>query len=188
MSSLIANIPLLQRKQEECSVVLAIQHNPIWQKAQVVALYRAKMPEFSVDILIQDAWNSKKRTAFPVILPNDGLAFRIASSWNDFIPATFGLLEPKCNCPIISAENIDIYIVPGLAFDLHGNRLGRGKGYYDRFFAGVSLGVSPPIPTLSTKVSTPAIWGIAFCCQVMEHVPHDYHDHKMDVVWYLRKE
>lgn len=65
-----------------------------------------------------------------------------------------------------SQKTADLYIVPGLAFDRQGNRLGRGKGYYDRLLSGVT---APKI-------------GLAFDVQLVAEVPHTLYDVPMDLV------
>ncbi|MDR2814793.1 MAG: 5-formyltetrahydrofolate cyclo-ligase [Prevotellaceae bacterium] len=78
----------------------------------------------------------------------------------------FGILEPTQTLPEIPP--IDVAIIPGVAFDRHNNRLGRGKGYYDRLLSAVS----------AYKI------GVCFGCQLLEHVPHNAQDVRMEqVVW-----
>ena len=86
---------------------------------------------------------------------------------------SFGILEPKPELrrlPIhqFSPEDLDAVLVPGLAFDRTGGRLGRGKGYYDRFFQKL------PKKTL--------LIGLAFDEQVVERVPLEPHDRKIDLL------
>jgi 5-formyltetrahydrofolate cyclo-ligase len=78
----------------------------------------------------------------------------------------FGILEPAQ--ALREIPPVDVVVVPGVAFDRRNNRLGRGKGYYDRLLATIN----------TYKI------GVCFGCQLLEHVPHDAHDVRMDrVVW-----
>lgn len=77
-----------------------------------------------------------------------------------------GLLAPRAGLAEVAAEGLDAVLVPGLAFDAAGGRLGRGAGFYDRFLAG--------LPARVRKV------GVALAAQVSPSVPMEAHDVKMD--------
>jgi len=82
--------------------------------------------------------------------------------------ATFGILEPTPETPEIAIHEIDAFICPGLAFDLGGGRLGRGRGYYDRMLSACR--------TDAIKI------GACFACQIVDHTFTEAHDIPMDVV------
>lgn len=90
--------------------------------------------------------------------------------WNDDLePGAYGIPEPKSSrIRPFSPENLDLVMVPGVAFDPQGNRLGYGGGYYDRFF-----------PLL--KKSTPLV-GLAFELQVVPEVPVEQWDRRIDML------
>ena len=80
-----------------------------------------------------------------------------------------GILEPKQEFQrIYSAEKMDLIILPGIAFDLKGNRIGRGKGYYDRFLKGVK--------PFTIKIA------LAFEIQIVKKIPLDLNDIPVDKV------
>ena len=85
---------------------------------------------------------------------------------NDLMGGFFNIMEPVGK-PFTQLESIDVAIVPGMGFDTRGNRLGRGKGYYDRFLAR--------IPSLY-KI------GVCFPFQKMPGIPADDNDIMMDEV------
>ena len=87
----------------------------------------------------------------------------------DLQEGAFGIMEP-CGELFTDYEAIDVAIIPGMAFDRHGNRLGRGKGYYDRFL--------PLLPTRVFKI------GVCFPFQLLDDIPMEEHDIKMDVVFF----
>lgn len=108
-----------------------------------------------------------RRTAFP--LPRDGaMAFHPVTRREELRAGKMGLAEPPEKGPRIGPEDAGLILVPGLAFDSKGGRLGRGGGYYDRFLAQVPRGV-------------PRV-GIAFREQLVEHVPVEPHDCPVDAV------
>jgi len=80
---------------------------------------------------------------------------------------SYGILEPK-NGLAYTSINIDLGIIPGMAFDLQGNRLGRGKGYYDKLL----------------KVLNLETIGVCFSFQLVDKVPSDTFDIAMDSVIY----
>jgi len=84
------------------------------------------------------------------------------------VPGGYGILEPK-NPRAIDTNLLDCVLVPGIAFDRGGHRLGRGRGYYDRFLA-----------TLPCRVTR---YGLAFDIQMFDHVPATASDVKVDRVF-----
>lgn len=93
---------------------------------------------------------------------------RIADLEKDLTPSRHGIREPGDRCPAVDLRHIDAVLVPGVAFGERGERLGRGGGFYDRFFARGEL--------RARRV------GVAFDFQVVPEVPVGRHDARMDVV------
>ena len=92
--------------------------------------------------------------------------FQITDPGTDLGPGTLGIPEPLNHCPEIDPGAVDWVLVPGLAFDLDGHRLGRGAGYYDRL-----------LPRLRPDVVR---WALAFDCQIVERLPAEPHDVSID--------
>ncbi len=153
----------IRRAREEEWMTAAVQASSEWQKARTILLYRSVAPEVSTVGLANAAWREGKRTVFPVTKP-DGLELREASAWTQFKPGAHGIPEPTGAA--VSASEVQLAIVPGVAFDQLGGRLGRGGGHYDRF-----------LPSLRCPV-----WGLAFHVQVVEWVPREAHDRALDRV------
>lgn len=84
------------------------------------------------------------------------------------VAGPFGILEPKASAPMVEPEKIDVMLVPGIAFDVAGNRIGYGGGYYDKM-----------LPRL--RGDTVSI-GLAFDEQIFEELPVEDHDTPVDVV------
>ncbi len=85
----------------------------------------------------------------------------------DIVIGKFGVREPAASCAEIALNQFDLVLVPGLAFDLSGNRLGRGQGFYDRILAEAS-GIK---------------CGVAHNFQLLENLPTEAHDAKVDFIF-----
>ena len=85
----------------------------------------------------------------------------------DRIPGAFGILEPPTGAPSADLGTCELVVVPGRGFDRQGVRLGRGKGYYDR-----ALGAA----------ATPLTVGVGFACQLVDRLPSEAHDQRMEAV------
>ena len=107
-----------------------------YRKAQVVALYKALSSEVNTDYLIEHSLNLGKIVCL-LRVEDESIVFYMVNSLNDELEfSKFGVLEPKKDKEkIVPKEAIDLAIVPGVAFDEKCNRLGFGKGYYDRFLS-----------------------------------------------------
>jgi 5-formyltetrahydrofolate cyclo-ligase len=129
--------------------------------ALTVALYAAKGSELDTSALAGVLASAGHRLVYPRV---DGssrvLAFHTATE-SELVPGRFGLREPTAAHPLVALETIDAFVVPGLAFDRSGGRIGWGRGHYD-----ATLAAAPH----ALRV------GVAFECQLVEQVPHDVHD------------
>lgn len=110
-------------------------------------------------------WSRKKRILLPVVVGDD-LELRIYTGPEDMTIGAYGIEEPIGEL-FTDYAAIDFIAVPGVAFDRSGNRLGRGKGYYDRLL--------PRIPSAYKA-------GICFPFQLVEEVPAEAFDIRMDKV------
>ncbi len=121
------SIPEARKKALEDSIVACIRSLPPFLEADSVALYMPIKGE--VDLL--PLWQSgKKRFYFPRVVGGE-LAFSPAVATGEFVRGVYGIPEPISESTE-EIRNIDVVFVPGLVFDRKGNRLGYGKGYYDR--------------------------------------------------------
>ncbi|MDR0710723.1 MAG: 5-formyltetrahydrofolate cyclo-ligase [Prevotellaceae bacterium] len=150
---------------------IAAKSEAVWQqveqleefrRASVLLLYSALPDEVQTQDFIQR--HSKRLRALLPVMHGDTLLVGEAIGAKRI--ARFGVLEPAQ--ALSKIPPIDAAIIPGVAFDRHNNRLGRGKGYYDKLLSAIA----------THKI------GVCFGCQLLELVPHDAHDVKMDkVVW-----
>lgn len=128
----------------------------------VVALYAAKGSE--VDTTAIDAFARARglRVAYPRIIDGDRRLTFHEVTIDELVPATFGLREPVATAPSVALAEIAALVIPGLAFDRAGGRIGWGRGYYDVTLAALS--------PAALRV------GLAFECQILDHVPREPHD------------
>ena len=106
--------------------------------ARTILLYHGMDTEPDTVRLLPPLWELGKRVCLPRCLPGNQMEARLVQRDSPLIRHPYGMLEPGTDCPIILPDQIDLVLVPGLAFDRSGGRLGRGGGYYDRWLSGCS--------------------------------------------------
>jgi len=108
-----------------------------WKQANTIGVTVSHFPEVDTYQIIRKAWENGKRVVVPKCYPKTkGLSFRSLTEFSQLESVFYGLLEPIPERTIeVVPEEIDLLIVPGLAFTRAGNRIGFGGGYYDRFLA-----------------------------------------------------
>lgn len=149
---------LAAESERICSKVLA---SAWWQEASTLLLYYPLKDEVDVRPLIQEAYQSGKRVLLPVV-KGDDLELRLYEGEASLSPGAFGIMEPTGTLfAPKDYPDIQLALIPGMAFDRAGHRLGRGKGYYDR---------------LLPRLASARLQGICFLFQLVEHVPTDAHD------------
>lgn len=109
-----------------------------YRTAQVIAMYKSLPSEVDTTELIKYSLDIGKMVALPKIEDDEINFYKIDSLNKAFVKSEFGVEEPISNVKnYINKKEIDLVIVPGLCFDRENNRLGFGKGFYDKFLAGV---------------------------------------------------
>ena len=137
-----------------------------YQNAQIIAIYKNLKSEVNTNKLIDYSLSIGKTIALPKVT-NANMKFYKIENNSELLKSNFGVLEPIANDDnYISKDNIDLIIVPGICFDKNKNRLGFGKGYYDRYL-------------LNTKIKK---IGICFNEQIIDIVPTSKYDIKMDLI------
>ena len=156
---------LAQKKEEEKNqeTLLLFQKIELWPEfmaAKTILLYWSTKNELPTHAFIEK-WGDAKKILLPAVV---GDSIVLKSYRKEMRQGALGIWEPD------TAEQyegeIDLVVVPGVAFDRKGNRLGRGRGFYDRFLAG----------------RTATTIGIGFDFQIVDAVPANDEDMKMDFV------
>ncbi len=144
------------------------------RRAKQIALYAALPYELPTRLLFDAVVEKTGAALLPRTADPLGLEFFAVARWEDLRPGTFGVLEPQNDGTAVRLMPGDLVVVPGVAFDEDGYRLGHGKGYYDRAFAA-ELG------------DAPTLVGFGYEFQIVEAVPHDHRDRQMDAIFTDRK-
>ena len=142
-----------------------------FRRATTVCCYVALPYEVQTWRMIEEMLAQGKRVVVPVTQwRNKRLQVsEVRDPSAELTPGAFGVLEPRPRARRNARlRDVDLVLVPGLAFDRLGHRLGHGHGYFDRFLARLPKHV----PTV----------GLAFRCQLVDHLPIDPHDHAVHTV------
>ena len=126
-------------EQQQAGVLLLHQLRQLtaYDEAQTVASYCCDDGEISTDAIHQRAWSDNKDVFLPVIQGDQQLRFSRYRQHDELVTGPWGIKHPK----VLNLTNdaaLDIVLVPLVAFDQQGNRLGRGGGFYDRFLSRCS--------------------------------------------------
>jgi len=148
--------------EKSAAIAEKIAAHPAWKAASTVCLFAAHRAEPDMELL----WPAGKRVCYPRMEGNR-LEMIAVNGPGDLAASRWGLREPT-SAPGVPVSEIDIVLVPGVAFSRDGGRLGRGGGYYDRFLAQPSL--------KARRI------GVCFEAQIVENVPLEDHDERMDEV------
>jgi len=138
----------------------------IYKLSRRIALYFPIQKEVRTQYIFDQAVNCEKEVYFPRV-NESSLDFYRVNNLEQLIPGKFGVFEPDPNLPKVNIQNINLFILPGLAFDRSGNRIGFGKGFYDRALVNV-----PQIKKV----------GLAYDFQLLDSVPVDEYDRKVGMV------
>lgn len=148
---------------------------PFYREAGTIMFFLSFRSEVATRGMVEKNLEQGKRVLAPKMSPRERvlLPSQLLDLEKDLVLGYFDVPEPRPEAlrPVEPAE-IDLLIVPGVAFDLRGNRLGYGGGYYDRFFERLR----PEVPLVA----------IAFELQIVPRVPTEPWDRRMD--WLVTEE
>ncbi|MCF7972239.1 MAG: 5-formyltetrahydrofolate cyclo-ligase [Phycisphaerae bacterium] len=154
-----------QKSQRACLNLVSFS---LFQEASTIMIFLSLEYEIDTAKAIEQAWAQGKTVAVPRISSAHNRTMEcvgIKSFQEEFSVNSFGLRHPVSQA-IVPMEEIDLVVAPGLGFDLQGNRLGQGGGYYDRFLCA---------PQLSATRC-----GFAFEEQIITGIPTHDHDQAME--------
>ena len=163
ISALKKSVPMEEKLILSERIMSLLEHVPGFMEASSVLLYYALPDEVQTEAFIRK-WHGRKRIVLPVVCGDD-LELRLYDP-EKVVPGYMGIPEPSADALPVSPEEIDFAVIPGVAFDARANRMGRGKGFYDR-----------TIP----KLDCPRI-GVAYSFQIVDAVPVEEFDKPLDGV------
>lgn len=179
--SIIRKMMRTKRRQLSLDFVSTASHTiiqklitlPCFQKAHHIACYLSDENEVDTHLLIDIILQQQKSLYLPVFSDQKALAFYLINSTTQFQKNTVGIDEPIVSQQApVSPEQLELIILPLVAFDKAGNRIGRGAGAYDRYVACKK----------TTDLPHPTLIGLAYAFQRIEKVPSDEWDVALDTV------
>jgi len=143
----------------------------IYNYSEIIMFYVATMSEVQTENMIKESLIKGKKIVIPIMESDTGnlVPSLLLDYDNELEKNSQGILESKkAFRRLFSAEKLEVIIIPGIAFDASGNRLGRGKGYYDRFLTRINPSV--------LKIA------LAYEIQMVDHIPHDKNDIPVNMI------
>ncbi len=171
------NLTLLKISKEIFSNIISTAE---YQSSRAILCFLSSKNEIETDFFIKKTLLDKKILASPRVIEKNEMEFRELLFEKEIEQQTkkgaFGIREPLLSNPLFdpfSFEENMLVIVPGIAFSKDGNRLGHGKGFYDRFLSRLRLAKSNVF-----------VFAPCFPCQIVESVPTDEYDQKIDRIFF----
>lgn len=158
-------------EQKSNDITDQVLHLHEYVRARGIACYVSKGSEVNTRLLIRTALDQGKRALVPVIKKGEIELFfsEIKDLGTELAPGSFDILEPKPEfLRPVGLDAVDVLLIPGIAWDKEGYRLGWGRGYFDR--------------ALKTRPSHVRSAGLAFNMQLVNHIPRDQFDLPVDTV------
>lgn len=158
----LKKISASERAAASLEICKRLEQQELWRKAHSILFYAPLSDEPDIWRLLVDSLAADKTVLLPRFERERGhyVACQIKDATRDIATGQFGVREPAASCVTITLKSLDLILVPGIAFDLDGHRLGRGKGFYDRLLAVLEG------PTC----------GVAFDQQIVPRIPVEPHD------------
>jgi 5-formyltetrahydrofolate cyclo-ligase len=164
-------VPKEERAEKSAAIMERLFDFANFLESRIVLFYMNYGSEVDTEPMIRRALELEKTVALPLVDTRKKkiLPFRIENLDRDVRPGYRGIREPiPQRCKQIPVEYINLAIIPGVAFDERGGRIGHGVGVYDRFI--------PKLDITTRKVA------LAFECQIVAQIPMEPHDRYTDII------
>ncbi|GKU30413.1 5-formyltetrahydrofolate cyclo-ligase [Clostridium folliculivorans] len=158
-----------QRKMWDEEIFKSLINSDLYKRSNTIFAFVSFKSEVDTHKIINHALSNGKTICVPKInSKQEGIKIYKIDNFDQLKEGYFGILEPVESCEKVDSNTLDLILMPGVAFDRHGGRVGYGAAFYDRFLSNMSKQVY--------KVA------LAYDFQVMDTVPMDEHDVKIDGV------
>lgn len=163
-------LPFTERVALSARIARSLLSLPLFSDKQVFFIYCHYQSEVATIALLDHCLVHGKTVGVPLCQPEQSSmwAVGIADVEDDLVSGYLGIPEPRNGGRVIPSASIEVALIPGVVFDHCGNRLGYGKGFYDRF--------------LALEAPQAVRVGLAFSCQLADNIPALPHDVPMDMV------
>jgi len=158
-----AALPQTERQAQSDSVMTRLEQIPVWQRANHILTYWSLPDELDTHLAVH-RWLEQGKTVYLPRVKGDDLDIVRYDGTNLDDHNRFHIGEPMGEA--VDVALLQLIVVPAVAFDQQRNRLGRGKGYYDRLLAQCSC----------------VTLGVGYDCQLVDHLPTEAHDQPLDAV------
>lgn len=162
-----AAIDSISRDKWNKSIYEYVINNRFYIEGTVVFMYASAPDEADTIKLIEHALLNNKRVALPRVLADGVMEFFYIASLSDLTSGYKGILEPGGHCQRAELTDTNLLLVPGVAFDRNGNRMGYGKGFYDRFLS---------------KAENVYKLALCYSLQLYDELPTEANDVPMDMI------
>ncbi|MPN13549.1 putative protein YqgN [bioreactor metagenome] len=161
------SIDLSERIKYDKHIFNSLIDSPVYNEAKCIFIFVSYKTEVNTHEIIKQALSQGKRVCVPKVLSkNEGMYAVEIKKYDDLKSGKYGILEPENLENKINEEEIDLALIPGVAFDKNGGRMGYGAAFYDRFL-------------IKLKKDTPKI-ALAYGMQIVDYIPMNEWDVKMD--------
>ncbi len=165
-----------QRQHYARQLASHIVHSRLFRPAQHIACYLANDGEMDLSPVIQRIWSMSKQCYLPILSEGKEkqMWFAPYQAGDTLIPNRYGIPEPDCHSDAwLAPQQLELVLMPLVAFDDQGNRLGMGGGYYDRSFAFL---------TRPHGIKKPRLVGVAYELQRVDTLPFEPWDVPMNAI------
>ena len=176
----LKNVPQEEFRSQGDKAAALLRASPIWTSYKTVFLFLSMNSEIETQSILEAALSDGKKIFAPRVEADRLVFYSILLADGPWEKGPFGIREPKNGKPAEAGDPAGVYpaliLTPGLAFDMKGQRMGRGRGYYDRFFA-----------ELDRESKQYYALGICMDFQLVDEVPADEYDKKVSGILTYKK-